>query len=137
MINSFLLVIITVLLSAIFQTGIDTEKDPKTKGTLSDTVIANQYFRKADLLAKSAKFDSAIHFFLEAGNIFKSMQLWEMYAKCLNGISEQYLFKMDNEKTKEYCHLSLKICLVHSLIHERGNSYNTLGALYFNNQGFS
>ncbi|WP_074407028.1 CHAT domain-containing protein [Aquimarina megaterium] len=54
----------------------------------NDTLIASQYFKKADSLLIDKKYDSSIEFFSKALPIYKNAKTWERLAACYNGISE-------------------------------------------------
>ncbi|MDY8134980.1 CHAT domain-containing protein [Aquimarina sp. 2201CG5-10] len=54
----------------------------------NDTLIASQYFKKADSLLIDRKLDSSIVYFKKALPIYKQTKTWERVAQCHNKISE-------------------------------------------------
>ncbi len=58
--------------------------------TAKDTLVASQYFKKADSLLLNKKFENSISNFQNALSIYEKTGAWEKVAACHNKISENH-----------------------------------------------
>ena len=108
-----------------------TFSQPNTKLTEPDTTLANQYFYKADSLAKKAQYDSSNYYFEKASVIYKEAKIWGKYVKCLNNIGINLRKKSKYENAMEYLKKALNVGLYRlSENHiEVTNVYNNIGVV--------
>jgi len=78
-------------------------------GSVNDTIIASQYFRKADSLLNDRKLDSAIIYFKKALSIYEKAKAWEKVAGCYNELAEGQYEKSDYEESLKNAQNALKI----------------------------
>ncbi|MEW7280582.1 CHAT domain-containing tetratricopeptide repeat protein [Aquimarina sp. 2201CG1-2-11] len=74
-----------------------------------DTLLASQYFKKADSLLTDKKFESSIALFKKVIPIYKNAGTWERVAACYNGISENQWRNREYEKSLKNAQKALKI----------------------------
>ncbi len=75
-----------------------------------DTLLAFQYFKKADSLLTNRKFESSKEFFNKAIPIYKNAEAWEKVANCYNKISINQKYKTEYKESLESANNALKIC---------------------------
>ncbi len=76
----------------------------------TDTLIASQYFKKADSFLEVRKLDSSIVYFKKALPIYQKFKAWERVASCYNKISENQWHLKAYEKSEVYSMKALEIC---------------------------
>ncbi|WP_132065880.1 CHAT domain-containing protein, partial [Aquimarina spinulae] len=98
----------------------------------NDTLIASQYFKKADSLLIDKKYDSSIEFFSKALPIYKNAKTWERLAACYNGISEN---QWRNRKLEEALSSAKKVLEINSNYigkntFQEARAYDNIGNYY-------
>ncbi|WP_299604870.1 CHAT domain-containing protein [uncultured Aquimarina sp.] len=78
-----------------------------------DTLLAAQYYKKADSLLEDRKLDSAIVYFEKALPLYKEAKVWERVAGCYNGISESYFEYSKYEESLKSAKVALNICNIY------------------------
>lgn len=104
----------TILLVALWGTVSVAAEGFET--SFQDTTLAKQYFDKAEGLAASAKYDSAIFFFEKASLNYEKAAarenektMWEKYVLCYNRIGKYLLFQQKYSDMIKYLNQALKI----------------------------
>ncbi|MBQ0733991.1 CHAT domain-containing protein [Aquimarina celericrescens] len=97
--------------------------------TAKDTLLAWQYYQKADSLLTARKHDSSIKLFSKALPVYKKAKAWERVASCYNKISEN---QWRNRKLKESLFNAKKAMEINSKYigqntAEEANAYYNLG----------
>ncbi len=77
---------------------------------VKDTLLASQYFKKADSLFIEQKFESSIELFKKALPIYKKEKVWEKVVNCYNRISEAQKYNTEYDQSKESATTALEIC---------------------------
>ncbi|MHA7056677.1 CHAT domain-containing protein [Aquimarina sp. M1] len=77
--------------------------------TVNDTIVASQYFKKADSLLTERKLDSAIVYYKKALPIYEKAKAWERVAGCYNGMSKQFYNRQDYEKSIQFAEKTLEV----------------------------
>jgi len=105
----------------------------------NDTLIASQYFKKADSLLSDRKFDESIELFKKVLPIYEKAQAWERVAGCYNKIAENQGEKyqlneciVSGKKALEVCNTKLS-----ELSIEKARAYNNIGSYYFLNSNYN
>ncbi|MDY8135247.1 CHAT domain-containing tetratricopeptide repeat protein [Aquimarina sp. 2201CG5-10] len=75
----------------------------------NDTIVAYQYFKKADSLLTDRKLNSSIAYFKKAIPLYEKARAWERVASCYNGISECFWRDYKSEKSLENAQKALEI----------------------------
>ncbi|MBN4065874.1 tetratricopeptide repeat protein [Candidatus Amoebophilus asiaticus] len=107
-------------------------KSQLTSNYSLDSLIAAQYLQKADSLATIAQYESANDHYQKAGKLYKVLNAWKEYYKCLNDISWNYM---------SIAHYEKAISISNTIITESeeklgiinfsaGSAYNLLGLIY-------
>ncbi|MEW7280330.1 tetratricopeptide repeat protein [Aquimarina sp. 2201CG1-2-11] len=78
-----------------------------------DTLIAYQYYQKADSLLTDKKHEESIKLFAKALPVYEKAKAWERVASCYNKISENHWHNQAIDNTKYYSDKALKICNSH------------------------
>ncbi len=97
-----------------------------------DTILASQYFKKADSLLKDRKFDKSIIFFKKALPIYEKAKTWEKVASCYNKLSENQWRNHRLDKSLQNSKKALEISrnyLEQRSKHE-ANAYYNIGTYY-------
>jgi len=112
----------------LFFTSITFAQSP----SINDTIIASQYFKKADALLNDRKLDSTIVYFKKALPIYEKTKAWERLASCHNGISETYFEYSKYEESLKYAKSALEISNKHLDTNnlELANSLDNMGHYY-------
>ncbi|WP_298547314.1 CHAT domain-containing protein [uncultured Aquimarina sp.] len=101
--------------------------------TVQDTLLASQYFKKADSLLKNKKYDESIELFDKALPIYEKAQAWERVAGCYNKISKnqkrKYKFKEAVISVKKALEILIKLDPQERL--EIAHNYSDIASLYF------
>ncbi len=98
-----------------------------------DTLLASQYYKKADSLLTDKKLDSSIVYFEKALPLYKKTKAWERVARCYNKTSEGLRQKEQYEES----HLNAKKALITSKTHLQKNNieeafaYDNIGHYYW------
>ncbi len=100
--------------------------------TVNDTILASQYFKKADSLLTDRKLDSSIVYFKKALPLYKKAKAWERVARCYNTISESQIRNSKYRKALLSAKKALEICEKNlSKNHEEeATAYNYIGVSY-------
>ncbi len=112
----FIPTLIIVSISSYSQTG-------------KDTLVAFQYYKKADSLLKVRKIDESIVFFEKALPIYKKSKAWDKAANCYNRVAENFLRLYKAEKSFISSQKALYICdkYLHENHKERAYAYDYIG----------
>ncbi|MFD2563338.1 CHAT domain-containing protein [Aquimarina rubra] len=107
--------------------------------TANDTILASQYFKKADSLLNDRKLDSSIVYFKKAIPLYEKAKAWERVAGCYNRISENQGGKYQLKKHLLSAKKALEICntKLSELSMEKARAYNNIGSYYFINSNYS
>lgn len=107
----------------------------------SDTLIANEYFKKADSLSNAAHFDSSIFYYEKASIIYEKVAqmhlgiaFWAKYVKCYRQMGWNYMLKAQYFQAIEYLEKGLAAGL-DRLGSENivvADCYNVFGVIYEN-----
>ncbi|WP_108804799.1 CHAT domain-containing protein [Aquimarina sp. Aq107] len=99
---------------------------------VNDTILAFQYFKKADSLLADRKLDSSIVYFRKALPIYEKAKAWERVATCYNTISESQIRKSQYEEALKSAKKALEICNYYLIQNHReeGAAYNYIGESY-------
>ncbi|WP_299435261.1 CHAT domain-containing protein [uncultured Aquimarina sp.] len=115
----------------LFFTGITFSQSKTT----NDTLLAYQYFKKADSLLTDRKLDSAIVYFKKALPIYEKVKAWERVAGCFNGVSESYFEYSEYKKSLSFAKsakvISNKYLDQNNL--EKAKAYDNMGQYYLKN----
>ncbi|WP_035095460.1 CHAT domain-containing protein [Aquimarina megaterium] len=99
----------------------------------NDTLLAAQYYKKADSLLIDKKYDESIELFKKALPMYKKAQAWERLAACYNRISENQLKNRKLEEALSSAKKALEISTTYlkknSL--EETNAHENIGEYYF------
>ncbi|WP_298319741.1 CHAT domain-containing tetratricopeptide repeat protein [uncultured Aquimarina sp.] len=100
--------------------------------TVNDTILAFQYFKKADSLLTVRKLDSSIVYFKKALPIYEKAQAWERVAGCYNRISVGYLKNSNNEKSLSNANKALSISSKYlpKVNKQKANALTNIGGYY-------
>ncbi|PKV48484.1 CHAT domain-containing protein [Aquimarina sp. MAR_2010_214] len=99
----------------------------------NDTIVASQYYKKADSLLKDRKYEKSIELFQKALPIYKKGKTWEKVASCYNKISENQWRNRQN--LKESLSSAKKVLKMSRTIlgennRERAVAYDNIGTYY-------
>lgn len=105
----------------------------------NDTIIASQYFKKADSLLIDKKLDSSIAYFNKALSIYEDTQLWKHTAMCYNKIAENQYNKGALAKSMKSANTALTI---NNKFLKKGNleeaqSYDMIGDIDYAKSNYS
>ncbi|SHI99515.1 tetratricopeptide repeat protein, partial [Aquimarina spongiae] len=100
--------------------------------TSNDTIIAWQYYQKADSLLQARKMDSSIVYFKKALPIYEHAKEWERLMDCYNKISRNYIRKGEYNESISFAKLAIEITEKHfnKNIIQSAVAYNNLGESY-------
>ncbi len=95
----------------------------------NDTIIASQYYQKADSLLTAQKFDASIEYFNKALPIYQKAKSWGRLASCYNKISKNQLSDRKLEKSLEHSRKALEISTsyLEKNNEEEANAYENIG----------
>ncbi len=96
-----------------------------------DTILASEYYQKADSLSIDKKHEKSIDFFTKALLIYEKAETWEKVASCYNKISENRWRKDENEESLLTAKKAREICvkyLKNSI--EEAIAYDNIGVCY-------
>ncbi|AXT52206.1 CHAT domain-containing protein [Aquimarina sp. BL5] len=104
----------------------------------NDTLLASQYFKKADSLLTDRKLDSSIVYFKKALPIYEKAQAWERVAGCYNKISENERRKSEFQESLNNAEMAMKICIKHlaEKNEEKSITYSNIGSAYYKMSDF-
>ncbi|WP_299554670.1 CHAT domain-containing tetratricopeptide repeat protein [Seonamhaeicola sp.] len=107
--------------------------------TEKDTLIAFQYYQKADSLLTVKKFDESIALFEKALPVYQKAKVWERVASCYNKLSENQRRIHELEKSVQNANKALSICDTFFLESnaEEANAYENLGAINYYNVNYN
>ncbi|WP_027394746.1 CHAT domain-containing protein [Aquimarina latercula] len=77
---------------------------------VNDTILASQYFKKADSLFNDRKLDSSSLYFKKALPIYQKAEVWEQVAQCYNRISKNQWATHKLEKSLKNSNKAIEIC---------------------------
>ncbi|WP_298547317.1 CHAT domain-containing tetratricopeptide repeat protein [uncultured Aquimarina sp.] len=100
--------------------------------TLQDTLLASQYFKKADSLLTERKLDSSIVYFKKALPIYERANAWERVAGCYNKISETYFEYSKYQESLNFARSALDVCdnYLGKNNLEKASAYDNIGQYY-------
>ncbi|WP_271784696.1 CHAT domain-containing protein [Aquimarina algiphila] len=98
-----------------------------------DTIVASQYYKKADSLLTERQYDSSIEYFTKALPMYQKAKAWEKVAGCYNKISENQW--RNRENLKESLSSAKKVLKMSTAIlgknnRERAVAYDNIGTYY-------
>lgn len=97
-----------------------------------DTIVASQYYKKADSLLTERKHEESILFFKIALPLYKKVEVWEKVASCHNKISENQWRNSDYKESmangKKAIEISAKYLLQNNK--EEAYAYDNIGKSY-------
>ncbi|MDN5205594.1 CHAT domain-containing protein [Fulvivirgaceae bacterium BMA10] len=98
----------------------------------SDTLFGDQYFRKADSLAKVENHSIAVEFYNKALLSFQETQVWEKQAICYNRIAESEIYLSNFSQAMESAKGALSICetKLKRNHHEAGYAYYNIANVH-------
>jgi CHAT domain-containing protein len=127
----FLIFTLFILLSNTQQQHISSQTENKI--ALLDTIIANEYFNKAEKLYKDAQYDSSTFYFDKASVIYEKEKEYEKYSKCYYKIGNNFKKKGEYKSALRYLNKSLDIGLnkldSNNLV--IAQNYHNIGNIYF------
>lgn len=102
--------------------------------SVNDTILASEYFKKADSLLVDRKSDSSITYFKKALSIYKNTKAWENVMSCFNKISENQALKSEHDKSLLSAETALEISnnKIKKENLEKANAYDNIGNYYKN-----
>ncbi|EZH74940.1 hypothetical protein ATO12_09410 [Aquimarina atlantica] len=97
-----------------------------------DTLLASQYFKKADSLFTEGNLKNAVEYFNKALPIYEKATVWGKVADCYNKISSIQKYKSDFKESLESANNALKICnqYLKSNNKHKANAYDNIGHYY-------
>ncbi|MBQ4819976.1 tetratricopeptide repeat protein [Aquimarina sp. MMG016] len=101
--------------------------------TANDTILASQYYKKADSLLTERKLDSSIVYFKKALPIYEKAEAWEKVAGCYNRISENQWRNRKLETSLLNAREAIKISEKHlkKENQEEAYAYDNIGEYYY------
>ncbi len=75
-----------------------------------DTLIAYQYYQKADSLLTDKKHEESIELFTKALPVYEKAKAWERVASCYNKISENHRYVQNLKESLKAANNALEIC---------------------------
>ncbi|WP_282079893.1 CHAT domain-containing protein [Aquimarina algiphila] len=97
-----------------------------------DTIVASQYYQKADSLLTEREYDSSIEYFTKALPIYQKAKAWEKVASCYNKISEN---QWRNEKLEKSLSNAKKAIEISDRYLKKDNeeayAYDNIGEYYY------
>lgn len=100
--------------------------------TSKDTVVAFNYFKKADSLLTDRNYKESIALFDKALSIYEKTATWDRVASCYNKLSESLRKSNTLEKSVLQANKALEICHNHLTENhpEEANAYDNIGYYY-------
>ncbi|MCX2762704.1 CHAT domain-containing protein [Aquimarina muelleri] len=94
-----------------------------------DTILASQYFKKADSLLTSADYNNSIQLFKKAIPIYQKAKIWERVSRCYNKISENQWRNLKLKESLESSKKALAICDTYLTENhkEKASGYDNVG----------
>ncbi len=104
----------------------------------TDTLLASQYFKKADSLLADKKHNESIDFFQKALPIYKKAKAWEKVASCYNKISKNQWRKRKFNVSLSNAKKALKISDQHLKKNNKEEAYvyDNIGRYYESNPDY-
>ncbi len=98
-----------------------------------DTLLASQYYNKADSFLEDRKLDSSIVYYKKALPIYQKANAWERVASTYNGLSESKYYKSEYKNALINAEKALEICDNHLFKNhkEEAIAYTNLGSVYY------
>lgn len=97
----------------------------------NDTLLAFQYYKKADSLLVHRYSDSSIVYFKKALSIYEKAKAQERVVACYNGLSSNYIFLIEDEKAMSSMRQALSLCNTHKLDQQKSKVLDNLGDYYY------
>ena len=103
-----------------------------------DTLLASQYFQKADSLLTARKHETSIEYFQKALPLYQEVKAWEKVASCYNKISEN---QWRNRELEESLFNSKRVIEMNTAILEENNiervmAFDNIGSYYLKSHNF-
>ncbi|WP_271765587.1 CHAT domain-containing protein [Aquimarina algiphila] len=97
-----------------------------------DTIVASQYYQKADSLLTEREYDSSIEYFTKALPIYQKAKAWGKVASCYNNISENSWRALKLKESLKQSERALFICNTYLTNDhkEKVLSYDNIGHYY-------
>ncbi|WP_438710896.1 CHAT domain-containing protein [Aquimarina muelleri] len=94
-----------------------------------DTILASQYFKKADSLLTSRNYNNSIQLFKKAIPIYQKAKIWERVSRCYNKISENQWRNFKLKESLESSKKALAICDTYLTENhkEKASGYDNVG----------
>ena len=107
--------------------------------SVNDTLLANQYYKKADSLLGDKKVDSSIIYFKKALILYKTNTSWEKVASCYNKIAANYRNTSKFDSILYFSEKAIQICETKPIINntEKANALNNTGWYHFEKGNYS
>ncbi len=100
--------------------------------TVSDTLVAHQYYKKADSLFQNKTHKKSIEYFKKALTLYMEVNNWKQIASCYNGISSNQLYLRIFEESLQNSEQSIEICdkYLKKLNKQKADAYSNIGEYY-------
>lgn len=89
----------------------------------TDTIVATQYFTKADSLLTQTRYTQSVALFKEALPIYQKAKAWERVARCFNKIAESYILDSKYEESLKNANKALEISTTYLSRNKREKAY--------------
>lgn len=89
----------------------------------TDTIVAAQYFTKADSLLTQTRYTQSVALFKEALPIYQKAKAWERVARCYNKIAESYILDSKYEESLKNANKALEISTTYLSRNKREKAY--------------
>ncbi len=112
---------------------------PVFSQTPNDTLVASQYYKKANSLLIDKNHKESIKFFKKALPLYEKAKAWEKVASCYNKVSENYWRNSALKESLQYSKKAIEICTNYlSKDHrEEANAYDNIGSYYQNTSNYN
>lgn len=94
-----------------------------------DTLLASQYFKKADSLLTSGDYNNSIQLFKKAIPIYQKAKIWERVSRCYNKISQNQWRNLKLKESLRFSKKALTICDTYLTENhkEKASGYDNVG----------
>ncbi|WP_146052775.1 tetratricopeptide repeat protein, partial [Aquimarina sp. I32.4] len=102
----------------------------------NDTVVASQYYKKADSLLAEGEYDPSITYFTKAIPIYNKAKAWKQLANSYNKISENQRYLGSYQESLFNAKKALEIVITYSLVgsREEATALDNIGEYHFKNR---
>ncbi|WP_025742400.1 CHAT domain-containing protein [Aquimarina pacifica] len=97
-----------------------------------DTLLASQYYQKADSLLHERKYETSLKFFKQALPLYKKVKTWKKVVSCYSKLSHNKWRIGNINASKKDAETALKIISAHQLkdTEDEAYAYNNIGFYY-------